>query len=249
MVIPICIRVKFARLASLWTVSLVPPEAQPGRGAAVYVEDLTRYKVGSVGDQEGDSGGDVFGVSDAAPGDQGIAELGRVVRDVEVAGNLYDARADGVDTDLAVCELYGELAGEGADRALGSRVGRVVGEACKPVDRGYVYYAPASPLHHKRHGPAGEEEVALHVEVEDGIVGLLICVEEVERLRDAGIVDERVEPAKRLGRGVYGLLAVGDLAQVALHRCGLSAELLYLRDGLFRLGVGVVDGDLGSAAG
>src|SRR3712207_1724114 len=115
MVIPICIRVKFTRLALLWTVSLVPPEAHPGCGTAVHVEDLSCNEISRVGDQEGDSGGDVFGVSDAAPGDQGIAELGRVVRDVEVAGNLYDARADGVDTDLAVRELYGELAGEGAE--------------------------------------------------------------------------------------------------------------------------------------
>src|ERR671916_2280039 len=143
MVIPICIRVKRTGLALLWTVPLVPPQAHPGCGAAVHVEDLSCNEISRVGDEEGDSWGDVFGVSNAAPGDQGIAELGRIVRDVEIAGNLYDARADGVDTDLAVCELYGELAGEGADRALGSRVGRMVGEACKPVDRGYVYYAPA----------------------------------------------------------------------------------------------------------
>src|ERR687889_2353120 len=117
MVIPICIRVKFARLALLWTVSLVPPEAHPGRGTAVHVEDLSCNEISRVGDQEGDSWGDVFGVSDAAPGDQGIAELGRIVRDVEIAGDLYDAGADGVDTNLTVCEFDGELAGEGVDRA------------------------------------------------------------------------------------------------------------------------------------
>ena len=54
-------------------------------------------------------------MSDPLPGDQGVAELGRVVGDVEVAGDLYDAGADGVDADLAVRELYGELAGEGVD--------------------------------------------------------------------------------------------------------------------------------------
>src|SRR5918999_1156456 len=104
-------------------------------------------------------------------------------------------------------------------------------------------------VQHVRHGPAGEEEVALHVEVEDRVVGLLVGIEEVERLRDAGVVHERVEPAESLGRGVHRTLAVGDLAQVALYRWGPGAELLYLRAGLFRLGVGVVDGDLGSAAG
>src|SRR5215212_12033679 len=135
--------------------SLVPPEAQPGRGAAVDVQDLSCNEISRVGDEEGYCWGDVFGVADAAPGDQGVAELGRVVRDVEVAGDLYDARADGVDTNLAVGELYGELAGEGVDGALRSRVGRVAGEAREPVDRGYVDDAPASPLHHKRHGPLG----------------------------------------------------------------------------------------------
>jgi hypothetical protein len=85
-----------------------PPEAHPGRGAAVHVEDLPCDEVSSVGDEEGYCGGDVFRVSDTAPWDQGIAELGSVVWDVEVAGDLYDARADGVDADLVVCELYGE---------------------------------------------------------------------------------------------------------------------------------------------
>src|SRR5215207_6978438 len=45
------------------------------------------------------------------------------------------------------------------------------------------------------------------------------------------------------------MLAGSYLAQVALDRCGPGAEFLYLRDGLLRLGVSVVDGDLGSAAG
>src|SRR5688572_1910331 len=138
-----CIRVKFARLALLWAVSLVPPETHPGRCTAVHVEDLSCNEVGGVGDEEGYCGGDVFGVSDPAPGDEGIAELGRIVRDVEVAGDFYDAWADGVDTYLAARELYGELAGEGVYRAFGSRVGRVVGEAREPVDRGYVHDAPA----------------------------------------------------------------------------------------------------------
>src|SRR5215210_4544705 len=188
-VIPICISVKRAGQVLFATDPLVPPEAHPGCGAAVHVEDLSCNEVSSVGGEEGYCGGHVFGAAHAAPGDQGIAELGRVVRDIEVAGDLYDARADGVDANLAVRELYGELAGEGVDGAFGGRVGRVVWEAREPVDRGYVDYAPASPLHHERHGPAGEEEVALHVEVEDRVVGLLVGIQEVQRLGDAGVVD------------------------------------------------------------
>src|SRR5215203_5943424 len=208
--------------------SLVPPEAHPGRGAAVDVQDLSCNEISRVGDEEGYCWGDVFGVSDAAPGDQGIAELGRVVRDVEVAGDLYDAWSYGVDANLPIRELYGELAGEGVYRAFGSRVGRVVGEAREPVDRGYVDDAPASTLHHEGHGPAGQEEVALHIQVEDRVVGRLVGIQEVQRPGDAGVVHERIEPAEGLCCGVHGPLAVAHLAQVALYGGGLTAELLYL---------------------
>ena len=37
------------------------------------VEDLSCNEISGVGDEEGYCGGDVFGVSDAAPGDEGIA--------------------------------------------------------------------------------------------------------------------------------------------------------------------------------
>src|SRR5829696_5305473 len=226
-VIPICTCVERTRRALSAAVPLVPPQAHPGRGAAVYVEDLPCDEVRSVGDEECYREGDVVRVAHAAPGDQGVAELGGVVRDVEVAGDLYDAWADGVDPNLAIRELYGELAGEGVDRAFGSRVGRVVGEAREPVDRGYVDDAPASTLHHEGHGPAGEEEVALHVEVEDRVVGRLVGIQEVQRPGDAGVVHERIEPAEGLCCGVHGPLAVAHLAQVALYGGGLTAELLY----------------------
>src|SRR5215217_2840232 len=225
-VIPICIRVK--RIPRVLLCALVPPEAHPGCSTAVYVEDLSCNEVGSVGDEECYCGCDVTRMAHAAPGDQSIAELGRVVRDVEVAGDFYDPGADGVDADLAVRELDGELAGKAVDRALRGSVGRVMGEACEPVDRGYVHDTPSSPLHHERHGPLGEEEVAFHVQVEDRVVGLLVCVEEVEHLRNAGVVHERVEPVQCLCRGVHGTLAVTYLAQVALYGGGLGAELHYL---------------------
>src|SRR5215210_2311476 len=227
-VIPICIRVKRTRRVLLGAFPLIPPESHPGGGTAIHVEDLSCNEVGGVGDEEGYCGGDVVRVAHTAPGDQGIAELGCVVRNVEVAGDLYDARADGVDTHFAVRELYGELAGEGVYRAFGGRVGRVVGETCEPMDRGYVHDAPASPLHHERQGPAGEKEVALHVEVEDRVVGLLVGIQEVERFGDAGVVHERVKPAQGLCCGVHGPLAVAHLAKVALHFGGLGADLLYL---------------------
>src|SRR5215217_3135502 len=104
-VIPICIRVK--RIPRVLLCALVPPEAHPGCSTAVYVEDLSCNEVGSVGDEEGYCGCDVTRMAHAAPGDQSIAELGRIVWDVEVAGDFYDPGADGVDADPAVGELYG----------------------------------------------------------------------------------------------------------------------------------------------
>src|SRR5215203_2939731 len=114
--------------------SLVPPQAHPGRGTAVHVEDLSRNEVGSVGDEEGDRRGHILGMADAAPGDEVVSDVGGVVGDIEVTGDLYDTGTNRVDADLTVGELDGELAGEAVDRTLGGRVGRVVGEAREPVD-------------------------------------------------------------------------------------------------------------------
>src|SRR5215204_5314743 len=148
----------------LWPLPLIPPEAHPGCGTTIHVEDLSCDEVRRVGDEKGDRRCYVLGVAYSPQGDEGVAELCGVARDVEVAGDLYYARAYGVHPDLAVRELDGELAGEGVDRAFRRRVGRVMGEAREPVNRGYVDDAPAAPLHHERHGLPGQEEVTLHVQ-------------------------------------------------------------------------------------
>ena len=108
---------------------------------------------------------------------------------------------------------------------------------------------PPPPLRHEGHGPPGEEEVTLHVEVEDRVVGLLVGIQEVECPRDACVVDQRVEAPEGFCSSVHGPLARFDLAQVALYRDGLAAEFFYPRYGLLGLGVGVVDRDFGAAAG
>ena len=71
---------------ALLGVALLPPQAHPGGGAAVDVEDLAGHEVGRVRDEKGHRRGHVLWVAHAAPGDQCIAEVGRVVRHIEVAG-------------------------------------------------------------------------------------------------------------------------------------------------------------------
>src|SRR5215204_1665804 len=193
--------------------SLIPPQGHPGGGATVDVQDLSRNEIGVVGGEEGDRRGDVFGVPDPAPRDQGAAELRSVAWNVEVARHLDETGAHGVDPDVLLSQLYGELAGEGVDRTLGGRVGRVPGEPSVAVDRGDVHDGTPARLKHVGHRPAGAEEVSLHVEVEHLVVGGLVGVEEVEGAGYARVVDQDVEAAQRAGRFFHHALAVADLAQ------------------------------------
>src|SRR5215207_5664481 len=174
---------------------LLPPQAHPGGRTAVHVEHLSSDELGGVGGEEGDRRGDVGGVTDPAPRHQGIAELGGVAGDVEVAGDLDEAGAYGVDPDVAAGQLDGQLAGEGVDGALGRRVGRVPGEPPIAEDRGDVHDGTPACIEHEGHGPAGAEKVTLYIQVEDLVVGGLVGVQEVERAGDPGVVDEDVETA------------------------------------------------------
>src|SRR5215218_3536717 len=174
---------------------LLPPQAHTGGRAPINVEHLSGDEVGGVGGEEGDRGGDVGGATDPAPRHQGIAELGGVAGDVEVAGDLDEAGAYGVDPDVAAGQLDGQLAGEGVDGALGRRVGRVPGEACVAVDRGDVHDGTPARIEHEGHRAPRAEKVTLYIQVEDLVVGGLVGVQEVERAGDPGVVDEDVETA------------------------------------------------------
>ncbi len=105
---------------------------------AVHREGGAGDVVGVVGGEEGRCGSDVLRVPDPSGGDQGVAELGGVAGDVEVAGDLDQARTYGVDPDVAVGQLDGQFAGKGVYGSLGRSVGRVPRESCVAVDRGYV---------------------------------------------------------------------------------------------------------------
>ena len=117
-----------ARLPPPRPLHLLPPQAHTGGRAAVHVEDLAGDEGGGVGGEEGSCGGGVLRVTDPPCGDQGVAQLRGIAGDVEVAGDLDQARAYGVDPDVLLGELDGQLAGEGVDRAFSRGVGRVARE-------------------------------------------------------------------------------------------------------------------------
>src|SRR5215203_2108487 len=122
----------------LWPLDLLPPQAHPGCGTAVDVDHLSSNEVGGVGGEESCGRGDVLRVTYPARGDQGVTELGGIVGGIEVAGDFDQAWSDGVDTHPAICELDGQLAGEGVDSTLRGRVGGVAREPGVAVNGGDV---------------------------------------------------------------------------------------------------------------
>lgn len=93
---------------------------------------------------------------------------------------------------------------------------------------------PFFALLHHLGGGLRAEEGALEVGVEDAVPQRLIDVEGRAGLFDAGIIDEDVEPAQRLGRGSYTLAAGADVGNI--HRDGNAAG--NLREGFVETGLG-----------
>src|SRR5579875_1529533 len=113
------------------------------------------------------------------------------------------ARADGVHRDAAARELRGDRAGQSHDRVLGRAVGGQVGGPGQAGARGDVDDAAVAPgaevgddrLQHADHGE--------HVHVEDALdLGERRVLDRTDRSRDAGVVDDGVETAEPVARGV-----------------------------------------------
>ena len=128
---------------------------------------------GFVGGEEGDEAGDLFGLAHAAErdvGEEGV-ELGLVVEQLGVDGGDDGAGGDVVDGDAERAEFDGEVAHEHAHAALGGAVGGEVGEDHVLVDGGDVDDAAGLfGVAEAADEGLGEEEGALEVDVEDGVV-------------------------------------------------------------------------------
>ena len=153
--------------------------------------------------------------------DDALADaLGRLLAEgVGEPARVDEAGADGVDADLGR-QRAGERQRHGVERALGGGVGHRRAAAGDAGDRrghqharalGGLQQAAAGADHLERpHGVDREQpqEVLLRQRVEVGVV--------LRVLGDAGVVDQRVEPAEARG-GAGDPAAVGVLRHVALR--------------------------------
>ena len=172
------------------------------------------------------------------------------VRPVQVG--LDESRRDGVDPDLVGCQLQGHLFGEHFDSRLGHAVVGQVGRRHLLSGGRHVDDSAMRPvLDHSTRYRLAHEEVALQVDVQNGVPLLLADVEERGPLQDSGVVDEEVDTAQELVGLADEARDVGGGVRGALHGDGTAPHLLDLTHGA----VGVfaaapeVDGHIGALPG
>ena len=142
-----------------------------------------------------------------------------------VAGDvgLDQARGHRVDADVVRAELAGHRLGEAEHAGLGGAVVRPAEDAAAALrrDRRHADDRARLLLLHGRDRRLAHVERAAQVHVEDGVVVLRADAEELDRLGDAGVVDQHVDPAELghhlLDRRLAGRL-VGDVAGIAAMR-------------------------------
>lgn len=231
-------------------------------GSAIDADDLAVDPLAVLGSEEANNAGNVDGLADALHGRPGLGVLVDLVvgqllatRDVLAADgvvhvSLNAAGGDAVDGDLLVAGVDGHAADEGLDGALGARVDGVLGHALGLAGDG-AHEDDAAADGQVLVGLAGDEELAAGVDAHDAVVLLLGDVLEVAEGDDAGVGADDVELAEVLDGEVHHLDGLGDVADVGLVGDGVGAHLLDVLDDLVGgvLGVGVVDDDLGAAAG
>ena len=126
------------------------------------------------------------------------ADLLRAVGDDALhARPLDDAGQDGVDADAGRAELLGEALGQADHAPLRRRVRGAEGVAEAPRGGGHRDDGAAAGGLQHRHGATGAEELAGQADVDAAPpVGRVDLVDAAGRAGDAGVVDERVEPAE-----------------------------------------------------
>lgn len=157
---------------------------------------------------------------------------------------------NGVDGDLLVAAVDGHAADEGLDGTLGAGVDGVLWNTLGLAGDG-AHQDDAAADGEVLVGLAGDEELATGVDVEDAVELLLGDVLQVTEGDDAGVGADDVELAVVLNGLLEELDGLGDVADVGLDGDGIATVGLDLVDDLLGgLGrVGVVDNDLGTAAG
>src|SRR5437667_444348 len=262
-----------ARLAQLGraqqAADLVGPERGLRHHGDLSVEDHAAVDVeGLAGDvpragrrQEDGERGDVLGIVRTAERNGGVAAalhlLDRDARLARAGGDVVlrqrgdrGAGTDGVDVDVVRGELLGGGARERDHAALAGGVDRV-GRAGVALagDRGDVDDHAALLRDHLAGHALQAEEHALGVDAHDAVPVRLGEVHDVGAPRDAGVVDEHVDPLERGHRAPHHRVDGGEVADVGLQRQAAAPQA---RDGvgggLGEPGVDVRGDDVGARA-
>ena len=129
-----------------------------------------------------------------------------------------------VDADVVARQFDREGAGKGDDGALAGGIGSTARPGPEGGGGRRVEDAAAATLLHLGHGSGGEELDALDVDGEDAVVEIFRHIGRLgERIADAGIVQNRVDPAKSFHRRLDGLGHVAGLADVGPDKLHLAA--------------------------
>ena len=116
-------------------------------------------------------------------------------------------------------------------------------------DRRLHLLARLHPLPPVRRREPGGHEVALQVDVDDGVPLLLGHRHEHAVAQDAGVVDEHVEAPEGVDRRAHQRLAAGPAGDVVVRRDGFAAGGADLLGRLLGDVTEVVDDDLGALGG
>lgn len=173
-----------------------------------------------------------------------------LLADSVVHVSLNTAGGDSVDSDLLVAAVDGHAAHEGLDGALGARVDGVLGHTLSLAGDG-AHEDDAAADGKMLVGLAGDEELAAGVDAEDAVELLFGDILQVAEGNDAGVGADNVELTVVLESLREELLSLSDVADISLEGDGVTALALDVVDDLLGgvEGVGVVDDDLGAAAG
>src|ERR1700733_28340 len=189
-----------------------------GQGAGGFCSvdgvDGAGDELGVVGGQEGEKGGDFFGHRVAAKGD---FLVDRFEHSVGVFGALHGGQdvsgGDGVDSYFGR-EFEGHGFGEFDDCGFGGVVVGVKRVADDAVGGGGLEDDAAALLDHVAGGGLGDVENAGQVDGDYFVPFIGRDVEEIVADADAGVVDEDVDSAHRvggLGEGVLYLIEIADI--------------------------------------
>ena len=227
------------------------------RQAAVNADQSAGDERSSVGDEELDELGHLFGVPHASEGMDGIlfghellgrsvAAVNYAVKDIFYQRRIDRSGADGVDAYVFRGEVEGEAAGNLAQSAFCQAVGEAVGLADLRLVGGVDDYCASACFDNKRDDGFQCVVGAVDVGLDDGVEFFVGYVENRVAAVDSGIGEEGSDRAERIGgcarRNGKGI----DVAGICLAETDIPAAEL-LCETVPSVGVNVDKGDFPSA--